>query len=141
MVGFDTVLAVLDEDDPARSGRLPMLERLEHLRVRLEAGDPRLHERFTLLVDDLVRGIGVLVDVLNPQAIVLGGYFGFFADLLVGPVQSGLDARLLAADGRVEVSGSALGLEAAAMGGAAAALERVLEDPLLAPSLNAGATA
>ncbi|ATG50855.1 transcriptional regulator [Brachybacterium vulturis] len=141
MVGFDTVLAVLDEDDPARSGRLPMLDRLEHLRVLLEAGDPRLHERFTLLVDDLVRGIGVLVDVLNPQAIVLGGYFGYFADLLVGRVQSALDARLLAADGRVEVSGSALGLDAAAIGGAAAALERVLEDPLLAPPLSADASA
>ena len=48
-------------------------------------------------------------------------------------MQSALDARLLAADGRVEVSGSVLGLEAAAAGGAAVALERVLEDPLRAP--------
>lgn len=139
MVGFDTVLAVLDEDDPARSGRLPMMERLERIRVLLEADDPRLHSRFTTLVDDLVRGIGVLVDVLNPQAIVLGGYFGYFADQLVGPVQSALDARLLASDGRVEVSGSELGLEAAAAGGAAVALERVLADPLLAPLVDGGA--
>ena len=133
MVGFDAVLAVLDEDDPARSGRLPMLERLARIRELLEADDPHLHARFTTLVDDLVRGVGVLADVLNPQAIVLGGYFGHFADLLVGPVQSALDARLLAADGRVEVSGSVLGLEAAAAGGAAVSLERVLDDPLLAP--------
>ena len=133
MIGFDTVLAVLDEDDPARSGRLPMLERLARIRELLDAGDPHLHARFTTLVDDLVRGVGVLADVLNPQAIVLGGYFGHFADLLVGPVQSALDARLLAADGRVEVSGSVLGLEAAAAGGAAVALERVLDDPLLVP--------
>ncbi|ATG53729.1 transcriptional regulator [Brachybacterium ginsengisoli] len=137
MVGFGTVLAVLDEDDPARSGRLPMAERLARIRTLLDAEDPRLQQRFTSLVDDLVRGVGVLVDVLNPQAIVLGGYFGHFADLLVGPVQSALDARLLAADGRVEVSGSVLGLDAAAAGGAAVALERVLEDPLLAPVLPA----
>ena len=78
----------------------------------------------------------MLVDVLNPQAIVLGGYFASFADLLVQPVQSALDARLLAADGRVEVSASALGLDAAAAGGAAVALERVLDDPLLAPVLS-----
>ncbi|MGP9614007.1 ROK family protein [Brachybacterium sp. AOP42-B2-9] len=139
MVGFDTVLAVLEKDDPARSGRLPMLERLARIRELLEADDPRLHDRFTALVEDLVRGVGVLVDVLNPQAIVLGGYFGHFADLLVAPVQTALDERLLAADGRVEVSGSVLGLEAAAAGGAAVALERVLEDPLLAPAVTPGA--
>lgn len=139
MVGFDTVLAALDPEDPARSGRLPMHERLERIRVLLDAGDRRLQDRFTSLAMDLARGAGVLVDVLNPQAIVLGGYFGYFADLLVGPVQSALDARLLAADGRVEVSGSVLGLEAAAAGGAAVALERVLEDPLLAPPVTVAA--
>lgn len=137
MVGFGTVLAVLEEDDPARSALLPMDERLARIRALLEAQDPRLHARFASLVEDLVRGIGVLVDVLNPQAIVLGGYFGHFADLLVAPVQAALDARLLAADGRVEVSSSVLGLEAAAAGGADVALERVLEDPLLAPVLSA----
>ncbi|MDN6330648.1 MAG: ROK family transcriptional regulator [Dermabacteraceae bacterium] len=140
MVGFDTVLAVLEADDPARSGRLPMQQRLARIRELLEADDPRLHRRFSALVDDLVRGVGVLVDVLNPQAIVLGGYFGHFADLLVAPVQSALDERLLAADGRVEVSGSVLGLDAAAAGGAAVALELVLEDPLLAPTVTVDAT-
>ena len=136
MVGFDTVLAVLDEEDPARSGRLPMLERLARIRGLLEEGDAALQERFVRLAEDLVRGAGVLVDVLNPQAIVLGGYFGHFADLLVGPVQSALDERLLAVDGRVEVSASSLGLEAAAAGGAAVALDRVLEAPLRAPVLG-----
>ncbi|MGO1226589.1 MAG: ROK family transcriptional regulator [Brachybacterium sp.] len=139
MVGFDTVLAALDPEDPARSGRLPMHERLERIRFLLDAGDPRLQDRFTSLAMDLARGAGVLVDVLNPQAIVLGGYFGYFADLLVRPVQAALDQRLLAADGRVEVSGSVLGLEAAAAGGAAVALERVLEDPLLAPPVTVAA--
>jgi predicted NBD/HSP70 family sugar kinase len=137
LVGFDTVLAGLDEDDPARSGHLPMQERLRRLRTLLEAGDARLEERFRALPEDLVRGAGVLVDVLNPQAIVLGGYFGAFADRLVRPVQEALDARLLADDGRVEVSASALGLDAAAVGGAVVALERVLEDPQLAPPLTA----
>ena len=136
MVGFDTVLDVLEADDPTRSGRLPMTERLARLRSLLDAGHAPLHERFERLAGDLVRGAGVLVDVLNPQAIVLGGYFASFADLLVQPVQSALDARLLAADGRVEVSASALGLDAAAAGGAAVALERVLDDPLLAPVLD-----
>ena len=48
------------------------------------------------------------------------------------------NVRLLAQDGRVEVSASVLGLDAAAAGGAAVALERVLADPLLAPPLPAG---
>ncbi len=139
LVGFDSVLAVLDPEDPARSGDLPMQERLRRIRMLLMAGDVRLEERFARLPEDLVRGAGVLVDVLNPQAIVLGGYFGAFADLLVRPMQDALDARLLAEDGRVEVSASVLGLDAAAAGGAAVALERVLEDPLLAPSLVADA--
>ena len=139
LVGFDSVLAVLDPDDPARSGHLPMQERLRRIRTQLEAGDTRLEDRFARLPEDLVRGAGVLVDVLNPQAIVLGGYFGAFADLLVQPVQDALDSRLLAEDGRVEVSASVLGLDAAAAGGAAVALERVLENPLLAPPLGADA--
>ena len=138
LVGFDTVLAVLDAEDPARSGRLPMQERLRRIRTLLDAGDARLEDRFARLPEDLVRGAGVLVDVLNPQAIVLGGYFGVFADRLVRPVQEALDLRLLAQDGRVEVSASVLGLDAAAAGGAAVALERVLADPLLAPPLPAG---
>src|SRR5699024_9491725 len=133
LVGFDTVLAALDEQDPARSGRRPMLERLERIRALLDEGDPRLRERFAALAEDLVRGAGVLVDVLNPQAIVLGGYFGYFADVLLRPVQAALDERLLAQGGRVEVSGSSFGLDAAAAGGAAVAVERVLDDPLLAP--------
>src|SRR5690606_21340354 len=135
LVGFDTAPGVLDPDDPARSGHLPLQERLRRLRGLLDAGDERLVQRFRTLPEDLVRGAGVLVDVLNPQAIVLGGYFGAFADLLVQPVQEALDARLLDADGRVEVSGSTLGLDAAALGGAAVSLERVLDDPLLAPLL------
>jgi predicted NBD/HSP70 family sugar kinase len=102
LVGFDTVLAGLDEDDPARSGHLPMQERLRRLRTLLEAGDARLEERFRALPEDLVRGAGVLVDVLNPQAIVLGGYFGAFADRLVRPVQEapGRGERVRARPGR-----------------------------------------
>src|SRR5699024_4393500 len=124
MVGFDAVLAVLDEDDPARSGRLPMLARLARSRELLEADDPHLHARFTTLVDDVDLGGVVRADALNPQRMVLGGYFGYFADLLVGSVQSALDARLFAADGRVAVSSSVLGLEYAAAGGYAVSLER-----------------
>jgi predicted NBD/HSP70 family sugar kinase len=137
LVGFESVLAVLDAEDPARSGRLPMQERLRRIRTLLDDGDARLEDRFARLPEDLVRGVGVLVDVLNPQAVVLGGYFGAFADRLVHPLQEALDRRLLAEDGRVEVSASVLGLDAAAAGGAAVALERVLADPLLAPPLAA----
>ncbi len=135
LVGLDRVLAVLDPQDPALSALVPMQERLARLRTLLEEGDPRLLQRFSALAEDLVRGAGVLMDVLNPRALVLGGYFGYFADVLVGPVQAALDARLLADGGRVEVSGSSHGLFAAAVGGAAVAVERVLENPMLAPTV------
>src|SRR5699024_9728919 len=71
--GYEAVCAGPDRDHPARSGRLPMLERLARIRELLEADDPHLHARFTARVEVLVRGVGVLADVLNPQAIVLGG--------------------------------------------------------------------
>ena len=117
---------------PARSGgsRCRAARRIRTLLTRGCAAE----DRFARLRKTSCAA-GVLVDVLNPQAIVLGGYFGAFADRLVRPVQEALDLRLLAQDGRVEVSSSTLGLEAAAAGGAAVALERVLEDPLLAPTL------
>lgn len=136
LVGFGTVLDALDPDDPVRSGHLSLRERREHLRRLLAEDDPRLLAQFAALTANLIRGVGVLVDVLNPRSIVLGGYFGYFADVLVEPLQAALSERRLDDGGQVEVSRSTFGSDAAAIGGAVVALERILDDPLLVPMLS-----
>lgn len=135
LVGLEAVLGVLDPEDPARRTDLPILERLAHLQRLLDAGDPAVTARFSRVSADLARGAGILVDVLDPRVIVLGGYFGVFADTLRGPLAEALAARSISALGPVEVVLPTHGLDSAAHGGAAAALERILEDPTLAPRL------
>ncbi len=76
----------------------------------------------------------MLVDVLNPPRIVLGGYFAVFGRYLVDDAQRVLDARRIApTTERVVVASSVLGLSNAARGGAHLTLESIFFDPTGVP--------
>lgn len=122
------------DDDVVHDLRRSMDDRLEILQERAATGDERTLAALGAICHDLIRGLSVLVDVLNPKLIVLGGYFASFPDQLVGPVKSALDVRRMDEGSEVIVAASALGLSAAARGGALTALEGVFEDPTTVPA-------
>lgn len=121
------------EGDVVHDVRRSMDDRLELLRERAAAGDGRTLDALAAISEHLIRGLTVLVDVLNPRIIVLGGYFAAFADHLVAPIVSALEVRRMDEGSEVVVAASVLGLSAASRGGALAALEAVFEDPTTVP--------
>ncbi len=131
LVGLGALLRhAADPDDPVHDASLDVASRLDDLRRRAEAGDARTLGALDRLADDLSLGIALLVDVLNPRAVVLGGYFPVFADHVLDRVREGVARRVMAPDsGGCEILPSTLGLEAPARGGAQLALDAVYEDP------------
>ena len=123
-------------DDPVRDGSRPLEERLGELRDRALARDPRTLEALSVTGATLGHGLSLVVDVVNPRAVVLGGYFAWFGEWFIASVDDVLRARMI---GRiaapVQISVSRLGLSAAARGGAHLALETVFEDPTVVEPL------
>lgn len=130
VVGLGPFLALAgDEADRPR----PIEDRLLALRARADAGDPRTLAALATVAGHLAHGLGILVDVLNPKLIVLGGYFASFGDHLVPPVVAALADRRIDPGMTTEVTTSQLGLLATARGGALLALEDVFDDPTIVP--------
>jgi len=131
MVGLAAFLReVAPIDDPVHDPSRDLEERLGELIARHDDGDERVVDGVAVIAAALGTGISILVDVLNPRHVVLGGYFAYLGDRLIEPVSDSLRERLI--DPEVElpiVSASSLGLTAAARGGAHLALERVFADP------------
>ncbi|MFC1436834.1 ROK family transcriptional regulator [Streptacidiphilus sp. N1-10] len=131
MVGLGALLRhASDPDDPVHDPSLDVESRLADLRRRADDGDPRTLQALALIADDLALGVALLVDVLNPRAVVLGGYFAVFADYLLPSVREGVARRVMAPEcGGCEVLPSTLGFTAPARGGAYLALDAVYQDP------------
>ncbi|MFF2042778.1 ROK family protein [Kitasatospora sp. NPDC058170] len=134
-VGLQAFLdAAADPSDRVHDLSIDLAERLGDLLGRADAGEPRTLAALAGIADDLALGLGILVDVLNPPRIVLGGYFAVFGRYLVDAVQRVLDDRRIAPTAeRVVVTASALGLSNAARGGAHLALEGIFQDPSVVP--------
>jgi predicted NBD/HSP70 family sugar kinase len=70
------------------------------------------------------------VDILNPRAVVLGGYFAQLGGFLLERVRAGVLERVIAPNaGGCEVLLSTLGFTAPSRGAAYLALDRVYQDP------------
>lgn len=75
-------------------------------------------------------GLSSLANVLNPAAVILGGYLGPLAEWIAPPVEAEMSERVLASGfSPVAVIASGLGKEAAVRGAAALSLREVLDDP------------
>ncbi|MFD7027309.1 ROK family protein [Streptomyces sp. NPDC059917] len=131
MVGLDAILRLAAAaDDPVHDPTTALEERLGELRRRARDGDPRTREALSRVAEDLGLGLGLLVDVLNPRVIVLGGYFAHLGDLILDRVRRTVRERVMAPDsGGCDVRLSTLGFGAAARGGAHLALDAVYQDP------------
>jgi predicted NBD/HSP70 family sugar kinase len=80
---------------------------------------------------DVGLGIAMLSSVLDPEVVVLGGYFAPLGDLVLEPARRPLDERLASSvQVRPELRTSTLGIQAAALGAAEQSLGPVFSGDL-----------
>ncbi len=122
----------LHDPAPGVEGRVALLK------DRIRLGDQRAVTAVHELGVALGIALSTVVDVLDPDVVVLGGYFAELGEWLVEPVRVELAARPL---GQARVVASGLGLRAPLRGAAHLAAERLFADPTLAdPTLAEEAT-
>jgi predicted NBD/HSP70 family sugar kinase len=138
-VGLAALLRLAaDPDDPVRDPGRDLETRLVELAARADAGDRRTLAALDRVGTALGTGAAVLITLVNPAVVLLGGYFAVLGRFLVGPMTAELRARVFGPDlagARVELS--TLGFTAAVRGGAHVALETVFDDPALVPAAGA----
>ncbi|MGP4111000.1 ROK family transcriptional regulator [Streptomyces sp. 4N509B] len=130
-IGLPALLReVADPGDAVTDPHLDLPARLAEIRRRAELGDGRTLRGLDAIGTSLGVGAAILVDLLNPQVITLGGYFAVLGDLLHEPMAAELDKRAaVPGRGDCRVEPSVLGFTAACRGGALVALDAVLDDP------------
>jgi predicted NBD/HSP70 family sugar kinase len=102
--------------------------RIAQLKHRVRRGDQRAATAVHELGVALGVALSTVVDVLDPDVVVLGGYFAELAEWLVEPVRVELAARPL---GQARVVASGFGLKAPLRGAAHLAAERLFANPTL----------
>ena len=104
------------------------------------ATDPDVRAVLTRVGEDVGLGIAMLAGVLDPEVVVLGGYFVPLGELVLAPARETLDRRLAsAAQARPELRLSTLGIQAAALGAAEQAFADVFAGSVELPAgLSAG---
>ncbi|MGJ6964528.1 ROK family protein [Streptosporangium sp. G11] len=95
--------------------------------VRLaRAGDARTLAVLSAVGHNLGKGVALMTNLLNPEVVVLGGYYVPLAPWLLPSVEAETRGRTIAPDaGGCRVVASTLGYGAAALGGAARVLDSV----------------
>jgi predicted NBD/HSP70 family sugar kinase len=134
-VGLGALLReAADPDDPVRDPARDLDTRLAEIARRADAGDQRTLAALDKVGTALGTGAAVLINVFNPQVIILGGYFAVLGRFLTEPMTAELGARVFGPDlAGARVLLSTLGFTAAVRGGAHVALESVFDDPTLVP--------
>ena len=131
MVGLGALLRLAaDVGDPVRDPWTDREQRLSEIRRRAEAGDPRTLAALHQVAASLGSGVTMLVSILDPELVILGGYFAFLGEYLIDEVQRAVDDRVLSSDADTcTVALSAHGSTSAVRGGAQLSLEAVFQDP------------
>ena len=131
VVGLTALLhKATDRDDPVRDPSLDVEQRLAGITRRAEAGDARTLSALKDVGIWLGIGGAILVNILNPDVLVLGGYFAVLGPWLREPLEKAIRDRVIAPDGGgCRVVRSDLGFAAAVRGGAQISLDQVFVDP------------
>jgi predicted NBD/HSP70 family sugar kinase len=131
VVGLRALLDLAaDPDDPVRDPALDLDDRLAELNRRADLGDTRTLGALAQVGGWVGVGCAVLVNALNPAAIVLSGHFAVVGEHMRAAIETRLQADVLAPDaGGTRIALSSLGFTAPVRGGAAMALETVFADP------------
>jgi predicted NBD/HSP70 family sugar kinase len=136
VVGLAALLhAAADAGDPVHDPGRDLETRLAEVAARADAGDERTLAALHQVGTELGAGAAVLINLFNPEVVLLGGYFAVLGRFLVEPMSAELRARVFAPDlGGARIVLSTLGFTAAVRGGAHVALESVFDDPTLVPA-------
>jgi predicted NBD/HSP70 family sugar kinase len=135
MVGFDALLReVADERDPVHDRSRDLEDRVAEVVSRAAAGDARTLAALEQVGMALGLGTSIIVNLINPRAVVLGGYFAALSEYLLEPMNEVLAQRTVAPSSAIgRVAPSRLGFTAAVRGGAQQALDHVMDDPTVVP--------
>lgn len=135
LVGLHVFLAAAaDPDDYVHDPAVDVQLRLSEIARRAEAGDGRTLDAIARVGSWLAVGAGILIDILNPDLLVFGGYYGTLAPWLVDSIQANVEAEVFAPDtGGCKIEFSTLGFSASLIGGAQSALDIVFQDPSVVP--------
>jgi predicted NBD/HSP70 family sugar kinase len=99
---------------------------VEEVLRRATAGDPEVLDALAETGRHLGHGIATVANLLNPEVVVLGGYFVPLAPWLIPAAEAELRARSIAPEaGGTRIAASTLDLSAAAAGGAARVLDSI----------------
>jgi predicted NBD/HSP70 family sugar kinase len=130
-VGLAALLrAIAEPGDDVADPAIDLEMRLAEIRRRAELGDGRTLRGLECVGISLGLGASILIHVVNPRVLVLGGYFAALGDFLLPTMFSELERRVvIPGRGDCDVVLSDLGFSAAGRGGAHVALEAVLADP------------
>jgi predicted NBD/HSP70 family sugar kinase len=119
-----------DPDDPVRDPAMAIDDRLAEINRRASLGDTRTLAALEQVGGWVGEGAAMLVNALNPAAIVLSGYFAAVGHHMRPAIEARLQAGVLAPQaGGTRVALSTLGFTAAVRGGATVAVDGVFADP------------
>jgi predicted NBD/HSP70 family sugar kinase len=140
VVGLTALLhKATDRNDPVRDPSLDVEQRLAEITTRAEAGEPRTLTALKDVGTWLGIGGAILVNILNPDVLVLGGYFAVLGPWLKEPLETAIRDRVIAPDGGgCRVVRSDLGFTAAVRGGAQISLDQIFVDPTVIGRADAG---
>jgi predicted NBD/HSP70 family sugar kinase len=120
------VLAVVDADHPLVGPE----EKVAHVVQRATAGDERVLSALDRHGRWLGIGLGTLVNLFNPEVVILGGFFRDVAPWVLERAEATMRELAIAPDaGGCQLAVSTLGFSAAALGAALYTAEGVFADP------------
>jgi predicted NBD/HSP70 family sugar kinase len=133
VAGLEALLELAGLDPSGAATTTGSGEPVSVLAARARAGD----EHALAALREAGRWLGIAIasaaNLLNFQAVVLGGFFGQLSTWLAAPIARELEVHVLASEWAVpRLLPSTLGPEAAVRGAAAQSLRRVLADPMAA---------
>jgi predicted NBD/HSP70 family sugar kinase len=130
VAGLEALLEMAGMDPAGAATTTGSGEPVDALAGRARAGDETALEALREGGRYLGIAIASAANLLNFQAVVLGGFFGQLSTWLAAPIAHELETHVLASDWAVpRLLPSTLGPEAAVRGAAAQSLRRVFADP------------
>jgi predicted NBD/HSP70 family sugar kinase len=130
LIGLGALLRAARSGDATKARVSSPEAKVADLAARARAGEPGVLAALAELGHWVGAGAANLVNLFDPQAIILGGYFRQIAEWILPPATKALRAGVLAPGaGGCELTTSTLGFTAAARGGALRVIDQVLTDP------------